>query len=204
MHPATEASLRAALFTSGPFVLAEPRDFGETSGDWADPSTFEQEPSMGESAGWEWRNPGPAVEGPAWGGCLEVVSWLLMADRCIPDPDWFDGAVLFFETSEEMPSATEVYRVLRSIGERGLLARCAAFLMGRPKSWSLDRRLDAADADRFRAEQREAVLRVLDAYAPAAPAVLNVDFGHTDPQLVVPYGGLLRVDGETQTLTATY
>ncbi|MFC3491676.1 S66 family peptidase [Glycomyces rhizosphaerae] len=204
MHPATEASLRAALFEPGPFLLAEPAGFGETSGDWADPATFERPPVMREAPAWEWRNPGPAVEGRAWGGSLEVVSWLLMADRCIPEPDRFDGAVLFFETSEEMPSATDVYRVLRSIGERGLLQRCSAFLMGRPKSSSLDRRLDASDADRFRSEQREAVLRVLDEYVPGTPAVLGVDFGHTDPQLVIPYGGTVRVDGETKTLTATY
>jgi muramoyltetrapeptide carboxypeptidase LdcA involved in peptidoglycan recycling len=202
MHPTTEASLRASLFTKGPFVLAEPGEFGETSGDWADPATFEQEPTMREAAPWEWRLPGPAVEGPAWGGCLEVVSWLLMADRCLPER--LDGAVLFFETSEEMPAATDVYRILRSIGERGWLGECAAFLMGRTKSTSMVRSLDRTDADRFRAEQREAVLRALDEYAPNTPAVLGVDFGHTDPQLVIPYGGTVRVDGETRTLTAKY
>jgi muramoyltetrapeptide carboxypeptidase LdcA involved in peptidoglycan recycling len=202
MHPTTEASLRASLFTKGPFVLAEPGEFGETSGDWADPATFEQEPTMREAAPWEWRLPGPAVEGPAWGGCLEVVSWLLMADRCLPER--LDGAVLFFETSEEMPAATDVYRILRSIGERGWLGECAAFLMGRTKSTSMVRSLDRTDADRFRAEQREAVLRALDEYAPNTPAVLGVDFGHTDPQLVIPYGGTVRVDGETRTLTAMY
>ncbi|HEX2145289.1 MAG TPA: S66 peptidase family protein [Glycomyces sp.] len=204
MHPATEASLRAALFDSGPFVLADPGEFCETSGNWVDPATFETAPVMRASPGWEWRNPGPAVEGRAWGGCLEVVTWLLMADRCVPDRDWFDGAVLFFETSEEMPSATEVYRFLRSIGERGLLERCAAFLMGRPKSWHLDRRLGEADTDAFRAEQRQAVLRALDEYAPDKPAVLGVDFGHTDPQLIIPYGGTVRVDGVGETLTAVY
>ncbi|MDA1358925.1 hypothetical protein O1R50_04785 [Glycomyces luteolus] len=204
MHPATEASLRAALFTTGPYTLTEPAEFGETSGDWADPATFERPPDMREAAAWEWRHPGPAVEGPTWGGSLEIVSWLLMADRCVPGPDRLDGAVLFFETSEEMPSADDVYRVLRSIGERGWLERCAAFLMGRPKSSSMDRRLDAFDADRFRAEQREAVLRVLDEYAPGKPAVLGVDFGHTDPQFTIPYGGTVRVDGATRSLTAMY
>ncbi|MEU5152961.1 S66 peptidase family protein [Glycomyces sp. NPDC021274] len=204
MHPATAASLRAALFTPGPFVLAEPGEFGESSGDWADPATFERPPAMRDAAPWEWRNPGPAVEGMAWGGCLEVVSWLLMADRCIPSTERIDGAVLFFETSEEMPSAADVYRILRSIGERGWLERCAAFLMGRPKSSSEDRRLDASDADRFRSEQRESVLRVLHEYAPGTPAVLGVDFGHTDPQFVIPYGGTVRVDGEARTVTATY
>lgn len=204
MHPVTEASLRAALFDSGPYVLVEPAEFGETSGDWADPATFERAPAMREAAPWEWRNPGPAVEGPTWGGSLEIVSWLLMADRCVPAAARLDGAVLFLETSEEMPSAPEVYRVLRSIGERGWLDRCSAFLMGRPKSSSMDRRLDESDADRFRAEQREAVLRALDEYAPGKPAVLGVDFGHTDPQFVIPYGGMVRVDGEHRSLTATY
>jgi muramoyltetrapeptide carboxypeptidase LdcA involved in peptidoglycan recycling len=202
IHPATETSLRAALFTTGPFVLAEPGEFGELSGDWADPATFERLPPMREAAPWEWRNPGPAVEGPAWGGSLEIVSWLLMADRCVPKH--LDGAVLFLETSEEMPAATDVYRVLRSIGERGWLGACAAFLMGRPKSSSPDRRLDESDADRFRTDQREAVLQALNEYAPTTPAVLGVDFGHTDPQLVIPYGGTVRVDGETRTLTALY
>lgn len=40
--------------------------------------------------------------------------------------------------------------------------------------------------------------------APGTPAVLGVDFGHTDPQFVIPYGGTVRVDGEARTVTATY
>ena len=39
------------------------------------------------------------------------------------------------------------------------------------------------------------MLRALRAYAPDTMAVFDVDFGHTDPQLVIPYGGLVRVDG---------
>ena len=35
--------------------------------------------------------------------------------------------MLFLETSEEMPSANEVYRILRNMGERGLLERFPAW-----------------------------------------------------------------------------
>jgi muramoyltetrapeptide carboxypeptidase LdcA involved in peptidoglycan recycling len=31
-------------------------------------------------------------------------------------------------------------------------------------------------------------------YAAGAPVVFNVDFGHADPQLVMPVGGRIRVD----------
>ena len=80
------------------------------------------------------------MEGRSWGGNLEILSWLLMADREIPaDLSVYDGGVLVLETSEEMPSAQEVFRMLRNMGERGLLRRFPALLMGRPKTWSFGR-----------------------------------------------------------------
>ena len=33
---------------------------------------------------------------------------------------------------------------------------------------------------------------------------LDVDFGHTDPQWVLPYGGLLTIDGPARRITAHY
>jgi muramoyltetrapeptide carboxypeptidase LdcA involved in peptidoglycan recycling len=34
--------------------------------------------------------------------------------------------------------------------------------------------------------------------------VLDVDFGHADPQLVIPYGGQIRIDGTTHHITVRY
>jgi muramoyltetrapeptide carboxypeptidase LdcA involved in peptidoglycan recycling len=51
---------------------------------------------------------------------------------------------------------------------------------------------------------REAVLRALAAYAPDTMAVFDVDLGHTDPQLVIPYGGSVTVDGPARRITVTY
>jgi muramoyltetrapeptide carboxypeptidase LdcA involved in peptidoglycan recycling len=47
-------------------------------------------------------------------------------------------------------------------------------------------------------------MRALAEYAPDTTAVLGVDFGHTDPQFVLPYGGLLTVDGPAREITAHY
>jgi muramoyltetrapeptide carboxypeptidase LdcA involved in peptidoglycan recycling len=40
--------------------------------------------------------------------------------------------------------------------------------------------------------------------APNTTIVFDVDYGHTDPQLVIPYGGLVRVDGPARRITVTY
>lgn len=205
LHPQTADSLRAALFTSGPYELRPAERWRDVDRDWADPATFAQEPETRPGTGWTWVNPERVVEGRGWGGCLEILGWLLMADREIShDLSVYDGGVLFLETSEEMPSAREVFRTLRNMGERGLLQRFSALLMGRAKSWSLERPTTPEEAARYRAGQREAVLRATRIYAPGIPIVFDVDFGHTDPQLVLPYGGTLRVDGPARRITVTY
>ncbi|MFE0880252.1 S66 family peptidase [Streptomyces rochei] len=205
MHPQTADSLRAALFTSGPYELRPAERFNDVDRDWADPATFDREPPSRPGSGWSWVNADRVVEGRTWGGCLEILGWLLMADREIArDPAEYDGGVLLLETSEELPSAEEVFRTLRNMGERGLLGRFSALLMARPKTWSFACPNSPEEGARYAAEQREAVLRAMRVYAPEATIVFDVDFGHTDPQVVIPYGGTVRVDGPARRVTVTY
>ncbi|TQJ48279.1 LD-carboxypeptidase [Streptomyces sp. NBC_00080] len=205
MHPLTADSLRAALFTSGPYELRPADRWNDFGGDWGDPATFASEPDGRPGAGWSWVNADRVVEGRSWGGNLEILSWLLMADREIArDLAVYDGGVLILETSEELPSATEVFRILRNMGERGLLRRFPALLMARAKSRSFERPNSPEEGARYAADQRAAVERALRAYAPETLAVFDVDFGHTDPQLVIPYGGTIRVDGPARRITVTY
>ncbi|ULR49877.1 S66 family peptidase [Streptomyces deccanensis] len=205
MEPLTADSLRAALFTSGPYELRPAERFNDIDRDWADPSTFDAEPETVPGSGWTWVNADRVVEGRSWGGCLEILGWLLMADREVPrDLSVFDGGVLFLETSEELPSGEEVFRTLRNMGERGLLHRFSALLMGRPKTWSFDRPNSPEEEARYASGQREAVLRAMRTYAPDATIVFDVDLGHTEPQVVIPYGGVIRVDGPARRITVSY
>ncbi|MYS88251.1 MULTISPECIES: S66 family peptidase [Streptomyces] len=205
MHPQTAESLRAALFTSGPYELRPAERWRDIDRDWADPATFDAEPQTRPGTGWTWVNADRVIEGRSWGGCLEILGWLLMADREIAhDLSVYDGGVLLLETSEDMPSATEVFRTLRNMGERGLLRRFSALLMGRPKTWSFEHPNSPQEATGYASDQREAVLRAMRTYAPDATIVFDVDFGHTDPQLVIPYGGTVRVDGPARRITVTY
>lgn len=204
MHPLTEASLRAALFTSGPFELSAARTVGTEIKPWQDPATFESEPLTEPADAWTWHNADRIVEGRSWGGNLEILAWMLMADREILPPGHYADRVLFLETSEEMPRAEEVYCILRNMGERGLLRRFPALLMARAMAWSFENPNDAEQRAEYRKAQQQAVLRAVSEYAPDMLVVFDVDFGHTDPQQVIPFGGTVQVDGPARKITVTY
>jgi muramoyltetrapeptide carboxypeptidase LdcA involved in peptidoglycan recycling len=203
MHPDTERSLRAALFTPGDFDLTPATGWTDHDRDWADPSQLETEPPLFPGTGWSWHGDSRPVSGRLWGGCLEILDWQLAVGRWMRPASEYDG-ILFLETSEEMPSDTEVYRMLRNFGERGLLERFDAVLWGRPKSWALDKQLTSEQSASYVEGQYAAVGRALAEYNPSALLVTGVDIGHTDPQQVLPYGGMGRVDPVAGRITVTY
>jgi muramoyltetrapeptide carboxypeptidase LdcA involved in peptidoglycan recycling len=106
MHPLTLESLRRALFTHETYALTPATEFGDEEGDWGDPKSLVAEPPMFPSDGWSWHGPQSKVTGPAWGGSLEIIDFHLRANRYLLSEEAYEGAVLFLETSEELPPAS--------------------------------------------------------------------------------------------------
>ncbi|MBO0922153.1 LD-carboxypeptidase [Cellulomonas sp. zg-ZUI222] len=197
------ASLRAALLTGETLTLTEPGESEDLGHDWLDPRALTEYGEREPTGPWTWAGPARSVTGPTWGGCLDVLDWIAMADRFPPTAD-LQGAVLLLETSEELPSAPTVQHWVRSLGERGLLAAVAGVCVARPPVTGFEVRLDADERARRRAEQRDAVVGEVTRYNPEAVVCVGVPFGHTRPQWIVPYGGRMTLDGATRTVTASY
>jgi muramoyltetrapeptide carboxypeptidase LdcA involved in peptidoglycan recycling len=206
-NPDSARSFRSALFDSGWFDLIQPDAYTDEAVDWnLGPAALVDEPTMFPAPAWEWRRADRLriVEAPTWGGCIEVLAWILQVGRDVAPADAYAGHVLMIETSEEMPRADDVYWTLRSMALRGLLADTPAVLVGRPKAWNVTRPNTPDQKRRYAEEQREAVLRALDRYVPDALVVLDVDFGHTDPQSIMPYGGSICLDASRRTISVRY
>jgi muramoyltetrapeptide carboxypeptidase LdcA involved in peptidoglycan recycling len=201
LHPFSADSLRAALFTTGEYELLAPATWRDEDRDWVDPATFDSEPPMKPAEPWRWHNADRVVEGSTWGGCVEVLSWLAMADREIAAPGDYESGILLLETSAEMPSPSEVGYVLQAFGERGLLGRFVAVVVARPYTAGAK---TPEVRDRYGRDLEVAVLQAVERYAPGALVVFNVDFGHTDPQLIMPIGGRIRLDGPARRIWVTY
>ena len=153
--------------------------------------------------GWHWDG-SQSAKGLLWGGCIESVDEMLRHSVSIPTLEQFADIVLMLESSEEIPLADYVFRVLRALGERGILKQVRGILVGRPKAWDFDKQNTLEEKEAYRATQRKTVLKTVRAYNPDIPVVQNLDFGHTDPQVPMPYGGKVRIDLSEKRIFANF
>lgn len=197
-------SLRAALITGETLQISGPGESEDVGVDWGDPRALTCFGDREPAGPWSWHGPARSVTGRTWGGCLEVIEWILTAGRFPFGPGVLDGGVLLLETSEELLPARNVGWIVRSLGERGVLAAAGAVLLGRPPVSDFTRRPPAAERARLRAEQRDVAVEIIGRYNPQAVVCAGIPFGHTRPQWILPHGGTITVDGATRRVTADY
>ena len=133
------------------------------------------------------------VEGQLVGGCMEVLE-MLKATEWWPSAKAWDGAVLYFETSEGAPELGQVEAWLRNYGSRGILSRAAGVLFGWPHNYSFEKKLKLFDVIRK-------VLAEFD--RSDLPVVADMDFGHTSPVGVLPNGSRARIEPLLRTVMLT-
>jgi muramoyltetrapeptide carboxypeptidase LdcA involved in peptidoglycan recycling len=198
------ASLRAALLTGGRLEITEPGESEDFGRRWGDPVALSEYGEREPTGPWTWAGPSRSVTGPTWGGCIEVVQWVLTAGRFPAEPAVLDGGVLLLEASEDLIPASEFAYILRSLGERGILSAVDAVVVARPPTSTNELLPSAADRAARRAEQRDVAIATVGRYNPGAVVVVGVPFGHTRPQWVLPYGGAMTIDGVRQRIWANY
>ncbi len=198
------AALRAALLTGERLEITEPglsEDHGKAWADPAAPTNFGQrEPTEP----WTWAGPGRVVTGPTWGGCIEVIQWLIAAGRVPSHGAALQGGVLLLESSEDIIPAHEFGWILQTLGERGMLSAVEAVLVARPPASSSEIHPSSAERAAYRRAQQDIAIETIHQYNPDAVICVGPPFGHTRPQWILPYGGDITVDGENQQIWADY
>lgn len=77
-------------------------------------------------------------------------------------------------------------------------------VVARPPTSDLVVRPSGDERNAKRHEQRDTAISLVGRYNPDAVVVVGPPFGHTRPQWVVPYGGLMTVDGSVRRVFADY
>ncbi|SER90971.1 S66 family peptidase [Natrinema salaciae] len=198
----TECYCRRAFFDESLGELEPAAEWtDEPSTWWTNPDELRTPPAYEPNPGWDWRGGDGRVTGRVWGGCRAIVEWHLATDRYLPAPGALDGAILALETAEELPSPTDVAGTLMCLGERGLLERFAAVVVGRAPGRSFLEEPPREERAQYRSRVRDAITEQVERYNPAAPIVLGLDWGHTTPIAPLPIGAPLTVDTAAESLT---
>ncbi|WP_026674782.1 S66 peptidase family protein [Alkalihalobacterium bogoriense] len=154
--------------------------------DWSHLETLGQcQPFIENSEGWTFIQGNTLVEGELWGGCIEVLEFMKATPYWVQE-DFWQGKILFFETSEEKPTPMQVGYMLRNYGMQGVFSKVKGIIFGRPKDYTAEEKQELDDilvsiiAKEFGASE--------------LTVVSNFDFGHTDPKLILPLGCKVTLD----------
>lgn len=184
MHPYTVEGIKRTLFSS------EPAGNIEAAKEWTSEFLPWEEKNKNlrrkykKNHGYELLQGTGVAKGRLIGGCLEVFD-MLRGTELFPEDEAFDGAILFLETSEEKPPEWFLECALRVYGINGILDRIHGIVFGKPQD------------EAYYEEYKEVILKVMkEFHKENLPILYNMDFGHTEPKICLPIGGMARIDCE--------
>jgi len=196
MHKYTVDGVRRALFQSDPIGRIAVNDEGWTaeSTDWSDPALQLQKRKLQAASAPRILQGQGIASGPLIGGCAEVLE-MVKGTKWWPSLNSWEGAILFYETSEDAPAPAFVRYWLRNFAAQGILGSLSGILLARTDP--------QGDAD-YQGKIEAAILTVLaEEGLHRMPVLSGLDFGHTQPMLTLPYGVQSSIDCTEATLTVS-
>ena len=153
--------------------------------DWNDKNNTGKTNDLKKSSGWKWLQGNGITQGVLFGGCMEVLEMMKATDFWPPREFW-NGKILLLETSEAKPSLHQVDHALRNYGMQGVFDKINGLIFARARDYS--------DDEKIKLEEKLVSVVAKEFGRPDLPIIANVDFGHTDPQLVFPLGVKAEID----------
>lgn len=160
--------------------------------DWRDPANVGKiVPVRKDEIGWQWVQGQGTVTGRLFGGCIEVLEFM-KGTKYWANNDFWNDKILYFETTEDVPTITNVKYFLRNYGTQGIFERISGILFGRARDYTKQEKYDLGEMIR--------TMLVVEFNQPDLPVVANLDFGHTDPQWIIPNGILTEINCDARTI----
>ena len=173
-----------------------------------------------EEHGYELLQGSPVFGGELLGGCIDSMGDMLMTDnferygellsaefeKCpqlkedfinqseitgkyniFPTAEEWKGKILFAETSEEMPTPGMLAEYLSALKKEGVFDNISGIIVGKPMN------------ERYYEEYKSVWRDIVN--NSELPILYNVNFGHSAPRTILPYGAMAHVDAEKQEIT---
>ncbi|WP_342599030.1 S66 peptidase family protein [Psychrobacillus sp. FSL H8-0483] len=182
MYPYTVEALKKTLFSTE--VIGEVEPALEWTSErllWVIENKDKQR-QMTSNRGYEVLQGSGVVQGKLIGGCIEVLEFA-KGTSLWPEKSYWKDSILFFETSEDMPEPTFIEYWLRNYGSQGILQQAKGIIFGKPQN------------EKYYEEYKESILRIMKEFdLNELPILYNLNFGHTEPKFVLPYGALAEIN----------
>jgi muramoyltetrapeptide carboxypeptidase LdcA involved in peptidoglycan recycling len=192
LHRLFKESVRKTLFSSSTIGTISPSIDGWTNEilDWGNPENQNIKRKLNPSK-WNFLQGDKKVSGHLIGGCMETMEQI-KGTIIWPSSDYFKNAILFFETCDENIMQNRLEYMLRNYCATGIIQNCSGIIFGRPAAINHD---DFSKYD-------EIIKTILNEYGLTdLPVITQMDFGHTDPMFIIPYGAMAEIDPVNKTFS---
>jgi muramoyltetrapeptide carboxypeptidase LdcA involved in peptidoglycan recycling len=144
---------------------------------------------MNPNKGYELLQGSGIVKGTLIGGCIEVLEFA-KGTSLWPAEEYWKDSILFFETSEELPTPANLVYWLRNYGTQGILQQAKGIIFGKPQN------------EKYYEEYKESIRLIMKELSlENLPILYNLNFGHTEPKFVLPYGAMAEINCENVTFS---
>lgn len=125
------------------------------------------------------------VKGHLIGGGIEVLE-MVKGTEIWPSKEIWNNSILFLETSEDTPEPTYLEYWLRNYGSQGIFNRINGIIFGKPYD------------NKYYEEYKKVILKVIgeELNLKNLPIIYNMNFGHTAPMAIIPYGCIGEINCE--------
>ncbi|RDI36888.1 muramoyltetrapeptide carboxypeptidase LdcA involved in peptidoglycan recycling [Falsibacillus pallidus] len=182
MHPYTIEMVNRILFSNERIGKIQPaKEWTSERLEWIEENK-NQRRTMNPNNGYEVLQGSSTTQGRLIGGCIEVLEFL-KGTELWPEKDYWENSIFFFETSEDHPAPNLIRYWLRNYAAQGILQKTKGIIFGKPKD------------EKYYEEYKQEILQVMKEYElEDLPILYNLNFGHTEPKFILPYGALAEID----------
>lgn len=143
--------------------------------------------TMQKNSGYEVLQGAGVAQGQLIGGCIEVLEFA-KGTELWPEKRYWENSVLFFETSEEKPEPALIRYWLRNYAMQGILNKSNGIIFAKPQD------------ETYYEEYKEEILKVMKEFElEDLPILYNLNFGHTEPKFILPYGAKVEINCDAGT-----
>jgi len=187
MHPYTIEMVNRTLFSNQSIGNIQPaREWTSERLEWTEENK-DQRRKMQENSGYELLQGSGTVQGRLIGGCIEVLEFV-KGTELWPVEKYWENSILFFETSEDKPEPDLIRYWLRNYATQGILQKANGIIFGKPQD------------EKYYNEYKEQIQTVLKEFdLEDLPILYNLNFGHTEPKFILPYGVLAEINCDEKT-----
>jgi muramoyltetrapeptide carboxypeptidase LdcA involved in peptidoglycan recycling len=145
--------------------------------------------AMQQNVGFELLQGSGVAQGHLIGGCIEVLEFA-KGTVLWPEEKYWHESILFFETSEEKPEPNHIKYWLRNYAVQGILQKANGIIFGKPQD------------EKYYHEYKVEIQKVMKEFnLEDLPILYNLNFGHTEPKIILPYGARAEINCDKKTFT---